>query len=556
MTKRAAIYARVSTDEQSDHGYSLPSQIQACQRFVEQRDMDLAEVFQDDMSGAVPIAYRPQGKQLQAAIDKREIDAVVVYRVDRLSRDLIDLMIVVRAWLRAGVEIYFLDVGQVESENAIALVILGWKGSQERTDITERTTRGRYQKAKQGKVVGSGLSPYGYTYSDGQLLIDEVNAVTVRRIFRWYVEGDENGVRLGMKNIALELTKRAVPPPSLSGGWKRPRKRDQRLWSIGGISWILKSETYAGVYHYGKFIGKNGHGGKRPIEDQVVISVPPIIPHETWEAAQKQMLYNSRTARRRGKREYLLRGMVKCGCGRFMIGANLHYGCTHRYRTFKGLEPACHEKRIKGTIIEPLVWDYVMRLITDPVDLDEKLHKAQAEELRSMEPKRDELEQVNALITQAEEEADNLADGIRRAKGLVLQRLEKASEEVNQRYVDLQARRDKLLSNLNAQSFTDETISNMVNFWKTIQIGLNNPTFEDKRQWLEILQVQVDVKDKKATITCRLPVEPFTVDLSDIKPTEIHLSSVLQGIRASNAQSILITLVLKSEIMDLSLQPE
>jgi site-specific DNA recombinase len=538
--KRAGIYARVSTDEQSDHGYSLPSQIQACQRFVEQRAMSLAGVYQDDLSGTVPIAYRPQGKQLQEAIDKREIDTVVVYQVDRLSRDLIDLMIATRAWLRAGIEIYSLDVGQIKSEFDIVLVIRGWQGSDERVKIVERTSRGRYQKAKQGKVVGSGMPPFGYTFSDGHLFIDEVKAETVRQIFRWYVEGDENGVKLGLKNIALELTKRAIPPPSLSVSWKRARKRDPRFWSIGGVSWILKSETYAGVYHYGKYIGGNGRGGKRPIEDQVAINVPQIISHEVWEATQKQMVINSRNARRRCKREYLLRGMIKCGCGRNMIGANLHYGCNNRYQYFKDLEPVCHEKRVKGAIIEKLVWDYVMGLITDPVDLDEKLHKAQAEELRLMEPKQDELEQVNKLIAQTEQEADNLADGVKRAKGIVLQRLEKASEEVNQKYNDLQARKDSLISNLNAQSFTDEAISNMLNFWKTVQLGLSNPTFEDRRQWLEILQVQVDVKDRKAVVTCRLPVEPFTADLSDIKPEKLHLSPVFQGICEGFSPDLLI----------------
>ena len=56
MNKQAAIYVRVSTDEQADKGYSLPSQIEACRRFAEYKGFENALVYQDDISGAKPIA--------------------------------------------------------------------------------------------------------------------------------------------------------------------------------------------------------------------------------------------------------------------------------------------------------------------------------------------------------------------------------------------------------------------------------------------------------------------------------------------------------------------
>src|SRR5687768_2151508 len=135
MNKRAAIYVRVSSDDQAERGYSLPSQIEACQKFAWQKGFDIAAVYQDDVSGAKPIASRPEGGELQNAIDARQINTVIIYQVDRLSRDIVDLLATVRDWLRAGIEIYALDVGQVTSELDIVLVIKGWQGGDERQKI-------------------------------------------------------------------------------------------------------------------------------------------------------------------------------------------------------------------------------------------------------------------------------------------------------------------------------------------------------------------------------------------------------------------------------------
>src|ERR1041385_1585915 len=151
MSKQAAIYARVSTDDQAERGYSLPSQIEACRNFAIQKGFDVAAVYQDDISGAKPITTRPNGYELQKAIESGQIKSVIVYCVDRLSRDIVDLLTTVRDWLRAGVEIFALDVGQVTSELDIVLVIKGWQGSDERQKIRERTMRGRTAKAKAGK---------------------------------------------------------------------------------------------------------------------------------------------------------------------------------------------------------------------------------------------------------------------------------------------------------------------------------------------------------------------------------------------------------------------
>jgi site-specific DNA recombinase len=510
MSEHAAIYARVSTDDQAERGYSLPSQIEACQKFASQKDFDVVATYQDDISGAKPITIRPNGYELQRAIDSGQIKAVIVYCVDRLSRDIVDLLTTVRDWLRAGVEIYALDVGQVTSELDIVLVIKGWQGSDERQKIRERTTRGRLAKAKAGKVTGQGAPPYGYTYADGELFIDETRAQTVRMIFDWYINGDERGRMMSFFTIAGRLTEMGIPRPSGTGrGWRGEVIRE-----------IIMSETYCGIWHYGKNIGKGGKGGKREIDEQITVDVPAIVSRETWQLAQKRRAYNSKIAKRKMKGEYLLRGMVYCGCGRGMAAGGKHTEYAHYYyrcprRNVSGVAAGselCTEPLVKGGLIECVTWDYIMGTIKDPVEFERRLRQAQAREAAKMQPKRKELDHVLALLKNTEKEADEIANAAKKVKGIVGERLQQQADEVNRSYEALTKRKNDLQEAL-AVELTETTIGNLLRYREAVALGLENPTFEDRRRWLEILQTRVTVTNGLAVVTCRLGGKPLEYNL-------------------------------------------
>jgi site-specific DNA recombinase len=519
MKKQAAIYARVSSDDQAERGYSLPSQIEACQKFADHKGFDVAAVYQDDISGAKPISARPEGYELQRAIESGLIGTVIVYCVDRLSRDIVDLLSTVRDWLRAGVEIHALDMGQVTSELDIVLVIKGWQGSDERQKIRERTTRGRTAKAKAGKVVGMGTAPYGYTFGEGQLFINETQAEIVRMIFDWYINGDEHGNMMSLFTISKRLTEMMIPRPgeSKSISWKMTRGKgttwDGRTWNTGTVHKLVINEMYCGVLHYGKLIGYRGSGGKRPPEEHILIDVPAIVSRETWELAQARRAYNSKVAKRRTKHEYLLRGLTHCGCGRVMVGGGKGkwYFCTRRY-TPVGKEEPCKEPLVSAGLIEYVTWDYIIKLIKDPQKFEEKLREAQAQENATMRPKQRELEHVIGLLNDTEKEAEEIALVSRKVKGIVSEKLEKQSDEVNRRYQALQARKMELQETL-AVELTENTIDYLLQFRETVAMGLENPTNEDRRRWLEILQTKVTVTNGIAVITCRLGGKPLEYSL-------------------------------------------
>jgi site-specific DNA recombinase len=518
MSKQAAIYARVSTDDQAERGYSLPSQIEACRQFAASKGLEIAAVHADDISGAMPFCDRPEGEQLQDAINTRLIGAVIVYQVDRLSRDIVDLLTTVRDWIRAGIEIYALDIGQVKSELDIMLVIRGWQGSDERLKIRERTNRGKIAKARAGRVVGTGLAPYGYTYANGELCIDESQARIVQMIFDWYANGDERGQIMSLYKIAARLTDMGIPSPSVV---KRSAGNQVRTggWSTGLIQRFITSETYAGVWRYGKQSGKEGRGGRRPVDEQISVHVPAIVDRETWDLAQKRREYNSKFAKRRMTREYLLCGLIYCGCGRAMVGGGgdakrYYYYCPRRNPKYGGaIEKAtCTEPLVRSRPVEYIAWGYIMRLLTNADEFEQALRDAQAHEAEQMQPKQNELQHVIALMAATEYEAVQVAQTASKFKGIVGEKLQVQADEINRRYQALEKRKAELEKDLQHE-LTDSHIDTLIEFREAVAVGLNHLKPEERRAWLEVLQTRVTVSNGIATVTCRLGGAGASFDL-------------------------------------------
>ncbi len=345
--KRAAIYARYSTDMQS--AASITDQVRICRRLAEERGWQVVEVFADEaMSGATHL--RPEFQRMQQAAKQGDFDVLVAEALDRLSRDQEHI---------AGLHKHmrYLGIAMVtQAEGEVSEMHIGLGGTMSALflrNLADKTRRGLEGRVKAGKSAG-GIS-YGYrldrqvlpdgTYTTGDRVIVATEAEVIRRIFTEYDRGKS------ARTIAIELNRDGIAPPRAGG-------RSDASWSFSTISgnWkrgtgILNNELYIGrlVWNRQRFV-KDPDTGKRqarpnPPEARVIEEVPDlrIVDDGLWQrvkarqGAIREDIIDARdevSAAPRseaGRRaSYLLSGLLTCGCcgaGYIMI-SDSRYGCS------------------------------------------------------------------------------------------------------------------------------------------------------------------------------------------------------------------------------------
>gem|GEM_PF-421398 len=529
MTKKALLYLRVSTDEQKENGYGLTSQFYECIEYdgrlgyeivgeksykleggklVESSDKDATPVYIEEYSGFSPFGDRPVGKAVMAMLKNRQADAIIVARVDRIARDSLEARIAARIWIKAGIELHTASKGRITDDNDIVFLVETWQGQEDYTKIVKNLRDGRNSKVRGGKVLGTNRAPYGYQFVQDKnndtvgLQTYEVQAGIVRLIFTWYVKE-----RLTMYAIARKLEEMKIPTP---GGERYASRGARGIWSYVTVATLLLNETYAGKWHYGNRRGKLQI--RMPQSEHIIVDVPAIVDRSTWTAAQEIRAMNKKNARRNAKHDYLFRGIIECGCGVRMSGrlpeGNIgrNYICNRRQLT----KPSCHEPTVSAEAIEGQVWAGLKKIIVDREKMGHELNLAQARELSEREPKRDEVEAVDATIANTEKQAADLARALRQIDpdqsedNIVAKNLRQDVKRTNAQYKEQVKRRDELLTELRAQILTDETIGNMMQYADDVRAGIEEADFAKKRYLLERLKVGVIVKDGHYFARCIL----------------------------------------------------
>jgi site-specific DNA recombinase len=206
VNKNCILYIRVSSDEQADKGYSLQHQVSECRRYAALSEFSVLAEFSDDYSGAT--LERPGFTNLRQFIAQNPVDAVIVYTADRLSRNIIDFLVLRDQWEKAEIELHFVDRGKSQNnfEGLLTDGIFALIAHGERLQIIQRTTNGKHNKAKDNRIVMSGIGPYGYKRQgvgrDAEYVIDPFQAEVVRNIYEWYVNGYENKGPLSLRRIS------------------------------------------------------------------------------------------------------------------------------------------------------------------------------------------------------------------------------------------------------------------------------------------------------------------------------------------------------------------
>lgn len=519
-TKRAILYARVSTDDQAEKGYSLPSQIDAMRMYASAQGFEIVAEFQDDYSGATPIEHRPEGRKAYAMLQSGDADLIIAYTIDRFVRppedgDEWEMPILIRGLAKLGKEIHTVRRGKLNTGFADLLIALldARKAGEERRDICERVTRGKRAKVKSGRVLGMRV-PYGYRHIRDEhgkvvtLEIDEVTARTVRLIYRWYVYGDEHGKRLSERAIAVRFSEMQIPTPSeLYRGYKS-RKHGRGIWNYSTIGVILKSGVYVGIWRYGLYIGSTRK--KRPLEETMTVTIPAIIDRETWERAQTQRAKNKEFSPRNKKHDYLLRSLIRCGvCGYAIAGECLngrqYYHCTHDTVRIRKLEGQCaNRKRVRIETIEADIWDEIHELFQNPDKLWNELRAVQQSADENLKPIREKLQITDDLINRFQNEANKIAASLPDVErgGATHKALKENDKQVNARLDELAKQREKIVKEIQGGRVTDERIETIMTIARKVKRGMERANYHGKRRLLEALDVRVTITLGKYHLKC------------------------------------------------------
>ena len=364
---RAVVYSRVSTDAQERDGSSLDTQERASREYVDANRWALAESIRDTASGYS--LDRPGVEKLRLLLRQGSVDVVVAYAVDRLSRNQNHIGVLFDEVEQAGAQLQF--VTEKFEDTAIGRFILAARafiGEVEREKISERTMRGKAERARTGKIPqGTGKGIYGYRYiqETGQRKINEDQAVIVNRIFQQFCKGD------GCSRIAGELNREGLT--AFGGG----------RWHPLTIRRMLMNETYTGRTVYRRTRAervRNGRDGKKqrrivtqPESAWIDIpgATPAIVSIEIFAVAQQVLGDPQRRLRGRPSRDYRLRGRLRClACGTPMVGQAMargryaYYRCRHSYAG--NFEATCDSKYVPVAQLERTVLEQVIKILADP----------------------------------------------------------------------------------------------------------------------------------------------------------------------------------------------
>jgi site-specific DNA recombinase len=395
-----AIYARVSTTEQVE-GYSLTDQLSSGRNHLLTMDLtNIQEYVDDGYSGEY--LERPALDRLRNDLRNKIIEHIVIYDPDRLSRNLTNQLLLADEIEKAGAKLIFVTHDYDASpEGRLFFSIRGAISAFEKAKIRERTMRGKRTKALSGKLVFNDKA-FGYNYDEenSMYIINETEAEIIRLIYSLCADK-----HYSLRDIMIELRSMGIT------------NRKSKPFTLSNIHRIISNEMYAGTKwafkHYGKKTSQyQTKVITRPEEEWIPIKVPAIVTKEIWDTAKQILANNKFIAKRNTKREYLLRGIVKCGyCNRSMTGVcRVQKGIEYKYYVCnKNMEDwylktgKCANTHIRANILEDTVWEMLCSLARGNGDISQYLQKP-----KTKDDSKEQLERMTRYYEELQKKRTNI----------------------------------------------------------------------------------------------------------------------------------------------------
>jgi site-specific DNA recombinase len=371
--RRVATYERVSSEDQRERETIKTQTDEIARRLASQPGVELVGRYVDDgVSGTVPIADRPDGRRLLQDATAGRFEEIWVYKVDRLGRDAVDLLVVRRRLDALGIALVSVVEGQPD---LLGYDVQAVVADHYRREFARRSADGMNRAAREGRYTG-GIRPDGYRVEghqasarlvpDDAIVWGDLSAADlVRQIYERIALGGWS-----CRQVAAELNTLGVPTAYAREGRGVRGKSTQNFWRPGRIRNMVTYPVYKGQLQYGRRTNKR---------DREVITAPiaGLVSPALWQAAQDALAANQRIPKNT-RRTYLLRGVVKCGlCGLTYVGSWSNnagwYRCGGQLLERGPLAGRCPGCAIRTDRIDPAVWDDITAYLRSPGDVLDQL---------------------------------------------------------------------------------------------------------------------------------------------------------------------------------------
>lgn len=394
---RAYGYCRYSSDLQTEA--SIEQQKSELLEYANKNNITIIDYYCDEAKSGTKDT-RENFQLMITDCKKQLVDCILVWKTDRFARNTQDSLFYKMKLEKLGIKLISITqpIDNTTPEGNLMYTLLAGMDEYYSKNLASNVKRALKSNANKCQFNG-GIAPLGYDIVDKKYVINKQEAIIIKKIFDWYVNG------YGVLEIASKLNLEGL------------KTKKNRPFGKNSVYDIISNEKYTGTYIYNKG-NKHNHHFSNNKEIRIEDGIPAIITPEIYQQAMSKRNTNKRANFKKNSNVYILSGLIFCGkCGGKYTGTtsihkrgnkeyrNGFYACTNRNKLSK-----CDNHRIKQELIEKNVINSLIDKILNGKSIDDVVNGVKIEYQKFKNESFNEKNLLENQLKKIQKEIDNLVN--------------------------------------------------------------------------------------------------------------------------------------------------